>query len=173
MKNKKPIINTKHLTIRLLKESDREDMIDIFMDDRVKATYMIPDFETRDEARMLFDRVYALSSIEEHFEYCVIYKGKLIGFINDCNLKEEYTEVGYAFRPEYWGRGFATETLKAAIEELFRIGVRVVAAGYFEENEASHRVMLKAGMHDVDKTEIVDYRGSNRKCLFCEIEKNI
>jgi ribosomal-protein-alanine N-acetyltransferase len=56
-------------------------------------------------------------------------------------------EAAYLFRRDRWGRGLATEALR----EVLRIGhrrvglERIVALAY-PENEASRRVMEKAGM---------------------------
>ena len=41
------------------------------------------------------------------------------------------------------GHGYATEAVRAVLEELRDMGFRRVTAGYFEGNEASHRVMEK------------------------------
>jgi len=39
-------------------------------------------------------------------------------------------------------------------------------AGAFAENCASIRVMQKAGMQLMDKTELIEYRGQNRNCVY-------
>jgi RimJ/RimL family protein N-acetyltransferase len=59
----------------------------------------------------------------------------------------EEIEVGYAFGPPAWGRGFATEAARAVVRWGFddRSLSRIVAVAY-PENDASRRVMDKLGM---------------------------
>ncbi len=56
-------------------------------------------------------------------------------------------EVAYVFRRDRWGRGYATEAAREALrighEEL---GLERIVALAYPENEASRRVMEKAGM---------------------------
>ena len=59
-----------------------------------------------------------------------------------------------------------------SIQELFRIGYRVVRAGLFEENTASSRVMEKCGMIKIDRTDEIEYHGSNHHCIYYEITTN-
>ena len=50
--------------------------------------------------------------------------------------------------------------------ELFQKGCREILCGAFEENAASLRVMEKAGMQKLDKTEEIDYRGRLHRCVY-------
>ena len=63
------------------------------------------------------------------------------------------------------------EALKAAIDELFALNYERVVCGAFEENKASLRVMEKAGMKKIEFTEIIEYRGVNHTCVYCETRK--
>ena len=59
----------------------------------------------------------------------------------------EEVEVGYRLRRAVWGRGYATEAVRALIHKGFaELGVRRVVARTYEDNLASRRVMEKAGM---------------------------
>lgn len=61
----------------------------------------------------------------------------------------EFNEVdlGYRFLPEYWGMGIATEACSAILEYGFNeLGLERIIAIAMKENEASVRVMEKAGM---------------------------
>ena len=67
------------------------------------------------------------------------------------------------------GHGYATEAVRAVLEELRDMGFRRVTAGYFEGNEASHRVMEKCGMQPVAYTDEEEYRGVRHLCRYCEV----
>mgnify|MGYP003295406199 CR=1 FL=1 len=164
-----PEIRTERLLLRALMPSDLEDMLSILQNDKVKLTYMLPDFPTREDAVKLFDRLLALSHSAGHLVVGVCRGEKLIGFLNSTEIAGDSIEVGYAYHPDHWNHGYATEALKAMIAELFRLGFSVVRAGYFEENPASGRVMEKSGMQHIEYTDSIEYRGKTHRCIYYEI----
>ena len=54
-------------------------------------------------------------------------------------------ELGYWITPDCWGRGYATEAARAAIEIARMLGARRIAAGHFLDNPASGAVLRKLG----------------------------
>ena len=166
-----PILRTPRLTLRPFAPTDADNAIAIFQSDKVKATYMLPDFPTRESAIKLFDRLMALSHGSEHLVLGIALGDTLIGFLNDTGTENGMIEVGYALHPDYWNQGYATEALTAVIAELFRLGYSTVRAGFFEENPASGRVMEKSDMHRIDFTDSIDYRGTFHRCIYYEIDQ--
>ena len=169
---RKTCLETPRLTLRPFLESDYQKAVELFKDPKVYATYMLPDLRTEEESRKLFNYFQKASNDLNAFVYAVSYQNAFAGFINHVTKDEESIEVGYCIHPEYQNRGFATETLKAALEELFRIGYKVVKAGHFKENLASGRVMQKAGMKKVEKVEKIAYRGRDHEVVCYEIRKD-
>jgi RimJ/RimL family protein N-acetyltransferase len=56
-------------------------------------------------------------------------------------------ELGWVFHPDYTGRGYATEAVRALIRICFTdLGLRRVTANCFAGNEASWRLMARVGM---------------------------
>src|SRR3954453_2621017 len=56
-------------------------------------------------------------------------------------------EAAWRLAPAYWGRGYATEAARAAIEDGFgRLGLGEIVAFTVPANEASQRVMIRLGM---------------------------
>jgi RimJ/RimL family protein N-acetyltransferase len=56
-------------------------------------------------------------------------------------------ELGWVFHPDYTGRGYATEAVRALIRLCFTdLGLRRVTASCFAVNEASWRLMERVGM---------------------------
>ena len=146
-------------------------MLEILYNEDIKKTYMIPDFDCPEQAEALFQKMMALSRSEERFEYGIYLDHTLIGFVNDCEIKGGTIELGNVIAPGYQGKGFATEAVKACIDELFAMGFQQVKAGFFEENIASCRVMQKCGMVKMDFEEDIEYKGLLRHCLYYAIEK--
>ena len=74
--------------------------------------------------------------------------GLMIGYCGLRYLEEiDDTEVLYGLAKDYWGRGIATQAVRAAIAYGFEQAAlsRIVALS-FPENKASRRVMEKAGL---------------------------
>ena len=56
--------------------------------------------------------------------------------------------LGYLIGPQYAGRGYATEAVKAVTEwALTDLGLRYVEVSFYGGHDASRRVALKAGYH--------------------------
>lgn len=170
MLQRKEQIITDRLVLKIIEEKDKKDLLEIVKNPLVKKSYMLPDLISEEEEEKLFQRLRDSTLNKERFVYGVYSKNKIIGFINEVSLEEETIELGYFIDPKEWNKGYATEALKSAIEELFRMGIKAVQAAHFENNPASGRVMQKAGMQRIDKTEIVEYRNANHRCLYYEIQ---
>ena len=70
--------------------------------------------------------------------------------------------IGYALRPEVWGRGLATEVATALVDIGEELGLSVWAET-FAENIASQRVLEKAGLELVEEVA-----AEGRRCrIFC------
>ena len=164
-------IFTERLLLRPYTEADCEPMIRILRNKEISKTFMLPDFEDDAAAERLFRKILIYSHQEDHFERAICLDDRLIGFLNDVEIKDGTVELGYVIHPDYQNRGYATEALTAAIRELFRLGYSTVRAGYFAENSASVRVMEKSGMHPVSRVDTIEYRGEIHKCLYYEIKK--
>ncbi|MBB3090161.1 GNAT family N-acetyltransferase [Nocardioides albus] len=79
----------------------------------------------------------------------VEHEGRLIGdIVLFWHSKEQRSgEIGYAFNPEFHGRGFATETARALLGLAFDgLGLHRVTARVDERNTASARVIERLGM---------------------------
>lgn len=166
-------IRTHRLVLRPFQETDREQTIRLLRNEEISRTFMLSDFPDDDAAGKLFERILKNSLSDAHFEIAICLEDQVIGFLNDVEITDGTIELGYVIHPDHWGRGYATESLTAVIWALFHMGFHRVCAGYFEDNLASGRVMEKSGMHRIDKTEEIEYRGKTHQCLYYEIENPI
>lgn len=72
---------------------------------------------------------------------------QLIGFAGLKYLEERgEVDLGYRLLPTHWGRGFATESSRAILQDGFtRLGLSRIIATVFPVNVASVRVLEKLG----------------------------
>ena len=159
------------LKLRPFSSTDQTRILETVTSTKVNQTYMLPDFERIEDAIPLFERLSKLSNDHSRFVRCIDVDGRAVGFLNDVEIKDGSIELGYVIHPDFHNRGYMTQALKAAIEELFTLNYERVVCGAFEENKASQRVMEKAGMKKIEFTEIIEYRGLSHTCVYCEKRK--
>lgn len=159
------------MNLRILTEADTAALVGLLTNDRIKQTYMLPDFDRPEDAIPLARRLIRLSQDKAHFVRGMEENGTLAGFLNDVEITDGIIELGYVVHPDHWGQGFATSALREAIAELFSLGYREVTCGAFEENPASLRVMEKAGMRRIEKTDQIEYRGKRHRCIYYAIAR--
>ena len=164
----KNYIATPRLVLKPMAEEDCSQAVAILRHNKVKATYMLPDL-TEEAAGKLFQRLMELSNSEDHYVRGIYLNSTLIGWLNDTEIENGEMELGWAIHPDFHNQGYATEAVKAAIQDLFRAGYRRINAGAFEENPASLRVMQKVGMTLQKKTDEIEYRGKTHRCIYYAI----
>lgn len=160
------VIKTKRLEIKPYKDADQNAMIELLTNQKIKVNFMIPDFETEKEDINMFKKLQTFSYSEEHYERGIYIDNKLIGFVNDVEIGDGVIELGYVIHPKHHNKGYASEMLKAVIDELLREGFHQIVAGAFENNAASIKVMQKCGMKKISKEEDICYRGVLHHCYY-------
>jgi len=81
-----------------------------------------------------------------HYTFAVTLSGLCIGCIGLERGGKDHFELGYWFGTAYWGRGYATETVRAMADLAFgRLAKTRLVADYFVDNPRSGRVLSKAG----------------------------
>ncbi len=170
--DRKRIIKTERLTLTPIDAEDRAELIALLSDEEVGKTYMLPSPMDEVTAGALFTHMQKLSEREDRYVFALRLLSELIGVINDTCIENSEIEIGYAISPAYKNQGYMSEAVGALIEYLFSIGYGRVVAGAFSENSASIRVMEKCGMHRIEKTEKIEYRGKMHDCIYYAIEKS-
>lgn len=165
------MIKTRRLTIMKIRECDQEAGLDLLTNDIVKQTYMLPDFEKREDACPLFQRLQKMSVEDKRYIRGIYLNDYMIGYTNEVEIIDNSVELGYLIHPDYHGQGYMTEALIALIPDLFARGFDEVVCGAFEENLASLRVMAKAGMTLLERTDELEYRGKVHRCIYYSSKK--
>lgn len=152
--------------LRPILPEDRERMLDILTSPKVNKTYMLPDYEQREDAAPLFLRLMEMCQDSSKYVRGIATGDGLVGFLNHTDIQGKEIELGYVIHPDFHGNGYMTEALKLAMEELFAMGYDEIITGAFSTNAASIRVMEKCGMERLAKTDEIEYRGLTHTCVY-------
>jgi len=144
-------LETPRLSLRLMRPSHLDDLLKIFGDPRVMASFDTATF-TREQMEGWMQRNLEHQDRYGYGLFSVILKSEEL-LIGDCGLEhmkvdgKDVAELGYDFRSDYWNRGFATEAAVAVRDYAFgtlRLPglISLIRTG----NEASRRVAEKIGM---------------------------
>lgn len=81
------------------------------------------------------------------------------------NNRTRFYDVGYRLIPKYWGKGYATESAKAALQFGFEtLKLQEIIGTCHEENKASRRALEKCGLKFKEK-----YMWHDLRCDWLEI----
>ena len=150
-----PVLRTARLCLRPWRDEDIEPFAALNADTRVMEFY--PALLTRAESEARLEKVRA--HLAEHgFGMWVVEESGGAPFVGVVGLTvpdfvapfTPCVDVGWRLATTYWGRGYATEAARGALEFGFgALGLREIVAMTTVANVRSRRVMEKLGMrHD-------------------------
>lgn len=153
------VIETERLKLRPMTLEDANSIFEWVSDERV-TRYMV--YNTYTSVKQVVE--WLKNDFKQyHFGFERKSDGKLIGSgsIGPKERKNGFWELGYNFRYDCWGKGYATEAVKAMMKyacENFQI--RKFCSQHAEPNKASGKVMEKCGMHFVKYGEFQKLDGT-------------
>lgn len=142
-------IRTSRLLLREWTDVDRAPFAAINADPEVMAHF--PSTLTRAQSDALVDRIRTHFAEHGYGLWAVEAGGELAGFTGLAWTDVTGTrslEVGWRLRAGFWGRGYATEAARAALDVGLRQAPEVVSFTALT-NERSQRVMQRLGMRRV------------------------
>ncbi len=147
-----PTITTERLVLRKFSLTDAPDVQRMAGDvDVARNTLNMPHPYTDGIAEEWINSVGIEYDLSDLIVFAITIKdtGNLIGAIG-LTLKPQFrnAEIGYWIGKEYWNKGYATEASIGVINYAFtNLAIHKIHANHFVGNDASERVMQKAGMH--------------------------
>jgi [ribosomal protein S5]-alanine N-acetyltransferase len=148
-------LETERLRIRDHLRTDFDSYYALFADPEVTEFTYNGRRADRKAQRREFKETIGQSSLAERDKYYLLVEDRLSGeFIGECGFdiqrKEEkggIAEAGYFLARDQWGKGYATEILRALIDYCFReLDLHKVITTCDARNVRSGRVMEKSGM---------------------------
>jgi RimJ/RimL family protein N-acetyltransferase len=138
-----PVLKTARLTLRAPRLRDAKTIARFAADRRVaENTTRVPHPYTIDDAE---EFIAAANRGAADATFVIMLDNDVIGACG-IELRESAAEIGYWLGAPYWGRGYATEAARAAIDYAFGdLGQAALQAGARVSNPASLRVLEKCG----------------------------
>jgi RimJ/RimL family protein N-acetyltransferase len=138
-----PVLATERLVLRAPRRSDVKAIATLVNDRRIAAnTARIPHPYAIENAEQF---IAAVNKREGEACFVITLDGAPIG-VCSVDPREDGPELGYWLGVPYWGRGFATEAVRALIDYAFGdLEHETLISGARVNNPASRRVLEKCG----------------------------
>ncbi|KFC20400.1 GNAT family N-acetyltransferase [Chryseobacterium sp. FH1] len=171
---KLPII-TERLILRKLTKDDVDNIFLLDSNPDVMKYVGVPPSISKEQSEKMIENILNQYEKNGTGRLAVIEKetNKFIGWSGIKLLTEEVNgfkniyELGYRFLPEFWGKGYATESAKASLDLGFnQLNADKIYAYADVENQSSNSILTKLGFEN--KGEFLD-NGDN--CYWYELEK--
>jgi RimJ/RimL family protein N-acetyltransferase len=147
-----PTLTTDRLLLRPFQEDDFA-AVHAYASDPEVCRYMSwgPNDEAETRAHLVTKAALAREATPSDYVWAVTLRESEV-LIGSCDLhptavRTYKAELGYCYRRDSWGQGYATEAAAAMVDFGFRgLGLHRISAGFFAPNVASGRVIEKLGM---------------------------
>lgn len=145
-----PELESERLLFRKILLSDAKDVLLIRSNDNVMRFMDVIRFESITDAEKMIRSVEESYNKEDGINWAIIEKqsNSFIGYFGFFRLIPEHcrAEIGYALKPEYWGKGYMYETINRMVWFGFKnMKLHSIEANVNPDNEKSKRVLEKIG----------------------------
>lgn len=146
-----PVVETERLRMRELTEDDAEFVFRLLPDPEVMEGIGYRGVETLEDARRFIRRGPWTNQPRPGLGHFLVEEKASGEPTGTCGLlyrdNLDVIDVGFAFLPEFWGRGYATEAAGAMLDHGRRtLGIERIVGLTSPDNAGSIRVLEKLGM---------------------------
>ena len=169
-------IFTERLTLRKITIDDIDNIFQLDSNPDVMKYVGVPPVKLKEESAKMIENIINQYKNNGTGRLAVIEK-ESNQFIGWCGIKlltdevngfKNVYELGYRFLPEFWGKGYATESALASLNLGFnQLNADKIYAYADIGNESSNHILTKLGFEN--KGSFLD-KGDN--CYWYELEKN-
>ena len=137
------------MTLRKWTKDDIKELANLMNNaDRSYLSNGLPYPYTDDNAQWWLNMV-ADKDEKDGLYRAVIVDGKIVGMVSlekKLDVYEKDADISYLLMTEYWGKGITTQVVQKFCEEAFeKLDILRITGSVFGENEASKKVLTKAG----------------------------
>jgi len=145
-----PEFESERLLFRKFLLSDAKDLLLIRSNDAVMKYLDIARFESIADAEKMIRTVSESYDKETGINWGIVEKhsNNFIGYFGFWRMIPEHcrAEIGYALKPEYWGRGYMYETINRMVRFGFKnMNLHSIEANVNPDNDKSKKVLEKIG----------------------------
>jgi len=145
-----PEFESERLLFRKILLSDAKDLFLIRSNDDVMRFMDVPRHNSISDSEKLIQLVEESYKKESGIDWSIIEKHSniFIGYIGFIRIFPEHcrAEIGYALKPEFWGKGYMYETINRMVKFGFEnMNLHSIEANVNPANEKSKRVLEKIG----------------------------
>jgi ribosomal-protein-alanine N-acetyltransferase len=153
-------LETKRLLLRDIRDCDLDGMYELDSSPAVHRYLGNKPIKTKDEAQEIIDSVKQQyeergigrwAMIDKETSEFMGWSGIRLNTEYNMNGFTAYYDVGYRIIERFWGKGYATESGKVAVDYTFKtMKLPAVYATTEIGNQASHKALLKIGLEYVE-----------------------
>ena len=145
-----PTLAGPRVRLRAFRADDADALFTVHSDPRVMRYWSHAPWTEREQAVARLAALERDRESSEFYQWAIAVDGddRLVGTVSlfALNRAQKRAEVGYALASNVWGRGYATEALKLAVDFAFEaLGVARLAADIDPRNDASCRLVERIG----------------------------
>ncbi len=146
-----PALETERMILRRILPEDAADMYDYSRNDTVTKYLLWETHPAEDYTKNYIGYLQERYDLGDFYDWALVDRSteKMIGScgFTTIDLPNNSAEIGYVLHPDFWGKGYMTEAVKAVLDFGFqRLMLSRISAVCMKENKASLRVMEKCGM---------------------------
>lgn len=161
------LLQTDRLTVRPVEASDWEAMQAIWLDFS-KSPYACFDCPHSTEEADVRPRIArwarAAQTGPDHLSFSVCLEAQVIGYIS-ANIRPDGYELGYCFRSDFQGKGYALESLLTVMDYLKGLGVSKLTVGTALENTPSVAFLSRLGFQLTATEQISFYKDQKGQAI--------
>ena len=156
------MISTERLVLRRVRAEDWKGLQLIWADAAKSryARYDKPNDLSDVAVQKRIARWASFADSDGHMFFAVCLGETVIGYVA-FNKREEGYEVGYCFRSDFHGRGYARESLSALTELMKAKGTKLITAGTALANAPSVRLLERLGFVLTGTEQVSFYMDEN------------
>lgn len=163
-------IKTERLLLRRVRESDWRAVQAIFKSTSCSEYAKFDRPRDTDDAavKSRISKWASVSESDEHLFFAVCLQGQMIGYIA-LHIRERGYELSDCFHADHYGRGYAYESISAALREMkAQMNVTTFTAGTALENTPSVRLLHKLGFRQTGTEQVSFYKDENGQSIVFE-----
>ncbi|MET3699643.1 ribosomal-protein-alanine N-acetyltransferase [Bacillus oleivorans] len=145
-----PVLETDRLVLRKVIKEDAHSIFKYLSDEEVMRYYGLEPFQTVDDALSEISWYETIQNSKTGIRWGITLKGEgeVIGSCGFHNTVSQHyrAEIGFELSKEYWGKGIASEAIKAMISFGFeQINLNRIEALIEQQNFPSQKLVEKQG----------------------------